>query len=48
MPESSKAALKVNSFVTKDHGFTLLCCLSPPPVTFAGLCCWPMLLSPLH
>jgi hypothetical protein len=48
VPESSKAALKVNSFVTKDHGFTLLCCLSPPPVTFAGLCCWPMLLSPLH
>ena len=47
VPESSKAALKVNSFVTKDHGFTLLCCLSPPPVTFAGLCCWPMLLSPL-
>ena len=44
VPESSKAALKVNSFVTKD-GFILLCCLSPP-VTFAGPC-WPMLLNPL-
>ena len=41
VPEASKAALKVNSVVTKDHGFTLLCCLSPP-VTF-----WrSMLLSP--
>ena len=44
VPESSKAALKVNSFVAKD-GFILLCCLSPP-VTFAGPC-WPMLLNPL-